>query len=233
MRTSGCIINDIWDRKIDALVERTKDRPLASGALKVWQALILLIFFLLIGLIVFLELNYTARLISLYALGLAILYPLTKRFFFLPQLFLGITFNLGALIGWATIVGDVGMPAIFLYIAGIFWTLGYDTIYGHQDIKDDKNIGIKSTSITFGKNSALMITSCYLLTYIFLSMACIYAGNKFGVLTLIPTLINLIRQIFTLDLKDPQNCASKFKWNAYATGFLITLGIYLAKFFEL
>lgn len=233
MRSAGCIINDIWDRKIDAQVERTKNRPLASGAIKVWQAVSALIIFLFAGLFVFLELNEEARKLSLCAFALAIFYPLMKRFFFLPQLFLGIAFNLGALIAWVAIKGEIEAPASFLYLAGIFWTLGYDTIYGHQDIKDDKKIGVKSTPITFGKMSIFIILTCYLWVYIFLAVAGVSAGYNFTFITLIPVIFNLIRQIFTVKLHEPESCLAKFKWNAYVTGFLVSLGLILAKYFEI
>lgn len=231
MRSAGCIINDIWDRKIDAQVERTKNRPLASGALKLYHAILLLIICLFIGLFTFLELNLLAQKIALGAFALAILYPAMKRFFPLPQLFLGTAFNLGALIAWATINNSVDLGAILLYIAGILWTLGYDTIYGHQDIKDDKKIGIKSTPITFGKYSKAIITTCLLSCYILIISAGYSENLDFISITMLPVLINFTLQIRNLKLESPESCLAKFQQNAYITGFLISLGLYLAKLF--
>ncbi len=233
MRSAGCIINDIWDRKIDANVERTKDRPLASGVLTVPKALFTLLIFLAIGLFVFIEIGKEARIISLVAFGLAVLYPLMKRFFFLPQLFLGITFNLGALIAWTAIRGEIETPAYFLYFAGVLWTVGYDTIYAYQDKKDDEKLGVKSTAITFGRAGLFVILICYLWVFVFLGVAGVNAGYKFSFLTLLPVFVSLIRQIFTVKFDKPQSCLAKFKWNAYVTGFLVSLGLYLAKLIEI
>ena len=152
MRASGCIINDLIDRDLDKHVERTKDRPLAKGSISTTQALLLLSILLLIGAFILFSLSRTAIYIGLFSILLIICYPFMKKLINYPQAFLATTFNVGALIGYAAITNSISMQAILLYIACWFWTLGYDTIYGYQDTKDDKIIGIKSTSIIFEKH---------------------------------------------------------------------------------
>ena len=229
IRGAGCVINDIWDREIDAKVERTKNRPLASGALSVKAALILLFLLLIIGLFILFELGKIAAIYSFIAFGLAIVYPLMKRFFPLPQLFLGITFNLGSIIVWVAIKGEISLPAILLYIGGIFWTIGYDTIYAHQDIKDDKKLGVKSTAISFGKLNKTIIFTCFIIFHVMLTSATFINGFTLAPLMLAPLALDLARQVITFDLKNPKDCMSKFKHNAFISGFLALLGIYLSK----
>jgi 4-hydroxybenzoate polyprenyltransferase len=161
MRGAGCIINDMWDRKIDAKVERTKHRPLASGAVSMREAAIVLIVLLSIGAGVLLSLPPMVWKISLYSLPLVVLYPLMKRFFPLPQLFLGLTFNWGILVGWVAVKGTIDLAPLILYAAAMFWTLGYDTIYACQDIADDKKVGVKSSALTFGKYTRVAVNTCY------------------------------------------------------------------------
>lgn len=153
MRSSGCVINDIVDRKIDAQVERTKSRPLASGEIRVIEALIILFIMLLAGLYLLLLLNKTAIYIALLSSILVAIYPFMKRITFWPQAFLGITFNIGILVAFASVKGHVEPAAILLYLAGIFWTLGYDTIYAHQDKEDDVKAGVKSTALWLGSRT--------------------------------------------------------------------------------
>lgn len=161
MRGAGCIINDMWDRKIDAAVERTKHRPLASGAVSLTEAAFLLVFLLSIGAGVLLSLPPVVWEIALYSLPLVVLYPLMKRFFPLPQLFLGLTFNWGVLVGWVAVTGTLDLAALILYAAAVFWTLGYDTIYACQDIADDKKLGVKSSALTFGRHTRVAVNFCY------------------------------------------------------------------------
>jgi 4-hydroxybenzoate polyprenyltransferase len=161
MRGAGCIINDMWDRKIDAQVERTKHRPLASGAVSMQEAAVFLVIMLSIGAGVLLSLPPVVWEIALYSLPLVVLYPLMKRFFPLPQLFLGLTFNWGVLVGWVAVTGTIDLAPLILYAAAVFWTLGYDTIYACQDIADDKKVGVKSSALTFGRHTRFAVNLCY------------------------------------------------------------------------
>ena len=156
MRSAGCIINDIIDKKFDRNVERTKLRPLASENLESSDAIILFIIFLSIGLSILLSLNSTCILLGFIAFPLIFLYPLMKRFTYFPQLCLAIVFNFSVLISWTAAKGEFDNQSLLLYLACIFWTLGYDTIYAYQDINDDKKIGVKSLAIYLEKNIKAM-----------------------------------------------------------------------------
>jgi 4-hydroxybenzoate polyprenyltransferase len=149
-RSAGCILNDLADRRLDALVERTRNRPLASGAIKPWQAIMLLVALLIAALVLALMLPFTVLKLALLALPMIAAYPFMKRITWWPQLFLGLTFNLGALMGWAATGASLSLPAFTLYTAAIFWTLGYDTIYAVQDMADDAMAGIKSSARRVG-----------------------------------------------------------------------------------
>ncbi|MDA9063139.1 4-hydroxybenzoate octaprenyltransferase, partial [Candidatus Pelagibacter sp.] len=155
MRSAGCIVNDISDKEFDKKVERTKDRPIASNKVSVKLAIFYTIILCLLAFLVLINFNNLTIFLALCSMPLAFTYPLMKRFTYWPQLFLGITFNYGLVLGWTSIVGEISIAPILLYIGAIFWTLGYDTIYGFQDIKDDEIIGVKSTSIKFKKNPYL------------------------------------------------------------------------------
>ena len=152
MRAAGCTLNDIFDRDFDARVERTRRRPLPSGAIGVKGAVAFMAVLLGAGLAILLQLNLFAILLGAGSLLLVVLYPLMKRITYWPQAFLGLTFNYGALLGWAAVEGGIGWPAGLLYAGGIAWTLGYDTIYAHQDKEDDLLIGVKSSAIALGPN---------------------------------------------------------------------------------
>lgn len=225
MRSAGCVINDIFDRKIDAQVERTKNRPLASGMIGLKQALILLALLLATGLAILLTLN---RLTILLGVGFAVMvmiYPLMKRVIKIPQIFLGLTFNAGALMGWSSVAGALPPPAWLLYAACFFWTLGYDTIYAHQDKKDDEKIGIKSAALAFGSRSKIYITVCYLLTAILLTAAGYMHGQAppyyLGVGV---TLVVLLWQIISVKLDDAKDCMDKFRCNGML-GWIMPIGI--------
>lgn len=236
MRGAGCIINDIIDRKIDAQVERTKNRPLASGELSVFNAIILLLLLLLIGLFVMLQLNIEGIIISLVAFVMAIIYPTMKRLIAWPQIFLALTFNLGALIGWVTITsGSIELPAILLYLSGIFWTLGYDTIYAHQDKKDDVNIGVKSTAVSMKGESKKYVSIFYIFMIILTFVAASFSFPEtpiFLYLFLMLALLQLLWQIKMVDLDNPEDCMKKFKSNIFL-GFIIFIGIVVQKFYNL
>lgn len=170
-RSAGCILNDLADRKLDAQVERTRLRPLASGAVSVRHALWLLLILLLGALGVALLLPRMVLYLSVLALPMIALYPFMKRITWWPQLFLGLTFNLSALIGWASVTETLAMPALWLYVAAVFWTFGYDTIYAHQDIEDDKRVGIKSSARALRQHNALVISMAYAMVVVCLIAA--------------------------------------------------------------
>ena len=161
MRSAGCIINDIADKDFDKKVERTKKRPIASGKVSIKLGLFYSSALCLLALFVLLQFNLYTIILALCSMPLAFSYPYMKRFTYWPQLFLGITFNYGLILGWTTIYSDVSIVPLIFYFGAIFWTLGYDTIYGYQDIKDDEIIGVKSTSIKFKDNPIKFITLCY------------------------------------------------------------------------
>ena len=149
MRSAGCIVNDVLDKEFDAKVFRTKNRPIASGNISIKLAIFYAFTLCFFALLVLLNFNFFTIILALGSMPLAFTYPLMKRFTYWPQLFLGITFNYGLILGWTAINGDIDLVPILFYLGAIFWTLGYDTIYGYQDIKDDEITGLKSTSIKF------------------------------------------------------------------------------------
>ena len=167
MRSAGCIVNDILDKEFDKKVLRTKDRPIASGKISIKIALFYSWILCLLALFVLLNFNQFTIFLALGSMPLAFTYPLMKRFTYWPQLFLGITFNYGLILGWTAIKGEIGIIPIIFYFGAIFWTLGYDTIYGYQDIKDDEIIGLKSTSIKFKGKEKKFLFICYTLLLIF------------------------------------------------------------------
>ena len=162
MRSAGCIVNDISDKNFDKLVERTKDRPIASGKISIRLAAIYASILCAVAFLVLINFNKFTILMALISMPLAFTYPLMKRFTYWPQLFLGITFNYGLVLAWISIKNDISLIPIIFYFGAIFWTLGYDTIYGYQDIKDDEIIGVKSTSIKFKNNPKKFVLVCYL-----------------------------------------------------------------------
>ncbi|PCJ97858.1 MAG: 4-hydroxybenzoate octaprenyltransferase [Zetaproteobacteria bacterium] len=161
MRGAGCVINDLWDRDLDKMVERTKDRPLANGTISIKKGVVFLATLLLIGLIILLQFNTITIILGVITLPLIMSYPLMKRFTWWPQAFLGLTFNFGALMGYSALTGQITLSSALLYLGGIFWTLGYDTIYAHQDKEDDLMAGIKSTALKFGENSKKWVGMFY------------------------------------------------------------------------
>ena len=229
MRGAGCTINDMTDRDLDARVERTRNRPLASGALTLSQATLFLGAQLLVGLVVLLQLNMNAILVGFMAMPLVVAYPWMKRITWWPQLFLGITFKWGALVGWTAATGSLGWPAVVLYLAGIFWTLGYDTIYAHQDKADDALIGVKSTARRFGKATPFWLWSFYGLTLALLAVAgaMVGMGGLFYV-ALLPVAAHFAWQIMTLDIDDPDNCLARFRSNREA-GLLVVIALLAGK----
>ena len=219
MRGAGCVINDLWDRNLDGGVERTSIRPIPSGQINIWQALMLLLGLLMLGLVILLQFNRLTILVGLASLVFIAIYPLMKRWTWWPQAFLGLTFNFGALMGYTAIKNDIGLSSVILYCAGFFWTLGYDTIYALQDRDDDQMLGIKSTARLFIEkwdNVYIPLYFFYIMHFIFLMLSLHYSHSGVPILGwfifVIPAL-HLIWQIKTLTLNDPQNALKRFKSN--------------------
>src|SRR6056300_346203 len=230
MRSAGCIVNDIFDKDFDKKVLRTKNRPIASGKITVKVAILYSCILCLLALLVLLNFNYFTIILALGSMPLAFTYHLIKRLTYWPQLFLGITFNYGLILGWTAVYGKIDFIPLIFYIGAIFWTLGYDTIYGYQDIKDDEIIGLKSTSIKFkGKENKFLLT-CYAL-FIFMFLVGGYLmklNNIYYFLTIIPFLHLFFYQIRTFNSKEPLNCLKVFKSNNIF-GLIIFLNILIVK----
>ena len=230
MRSAGCIVNDILDKEFDKKVFRTKSRPIASNQISIKLAFIYIGILCFLALLVLLNFNTYTIILALGSMPLAFTYPLMKRFTYWPQLFLGITFNYGLILGWTAIKGQIDIVPILFYFGAIFWTLGYDTIYGYQDIKDDEIIGLKSTSIKFKGKAKQFLFTCYS----FLIILCIIGGYymKFNYayyfLTIIPFSHLFFYQMSIFDSKKPANCLKAFKSNNIF-GLIIFLNILIAK----
>ena len=230
MRSAGCIINDIVDRNIDKKVERTKNRPIASKKISVKFGLLYV--FILCGLAFLVLINYNqfTIIMALLSMPFAFTYPLMKRFTYWPQLFLGITFNYGLVLAWTSINNEISLIPILFYIGAIFWTLGYDTIYGYQDIKDDEIIGVKSTSIKFKKNPKKFIFICYL---IFIA-SLVFIGTLMNfkifyyLFLIIPITHLILFQINKLNVNDSNDCLIKFKSNNIL-GLVIFINLLIGK----
>jgi 4-hydroxybenzoate polyprenyl transferase len=230
MRSAGCIVNDISDKNFDKLVERTKNRPIASGKISIKLAIIYTIILCVIAFLVLINFNKFTILMALISIPLAFTYPLMKRFTYWPQLFLGITFNYGLVLAWISIKNDISLIPIIFYFGAIFWTLGYDTIYGYQDIKDDEIIGVKSTSIKFKNNPKKFILICYL-TFIasLILIGVLMKFNLFYFLFLIIPIFQLIFfQIYKLNVNEPMSCLTKFKSNNFI-GLIIFVNLLIGK----
>ena len=230
MRSAGCIVNDILDRKFDKQVARTKDRPIASGKIKISTGLFYAALLCALAFLVLINFNYFTILIALASMPLAFTYPLMKRYTYWPQLFLGVTFNYGLILGWTSISGNLNIIPIVFYFGAIFWTLGYDTIYGYQDIKDDEIIGLKSTSIKFKGNTKLFLIICYLLLIFSLAFGGYLMNfNLFYFLFLIIPIVQLfLYQIKTFDPNNSNTCLKIFKSNNYF-GLIVFLNILIGK----
>jgi 4-hydroxybenzoate polyprenyltransferase len=229
MRAAGCTINDMADRDIDARVARTATRPLASGQLSLLQAAVFLALLLAAGLAILLQLNGFAVALGASSLLLVAAYPFMKRITYWPQAWLGLTFNWGALLGWAAVEGTLALPAILLYLGGIAWTLGYDTIYAHQDKEDDALVGVKSTALRFGTASKTWISLFYALAALLFLAAGLTAGLAWPYLVgVLLVALQLGWQVRSLDIADPGLCLRLFKSNRF-TGWLLLAGILAAK----
>ena len=233
MRSAGCIINDIADKDFDKKVTRTKNRPIASGEVSVKVGFIYSAILCVLAFLVLINFNMFTIILALGSMPLAFTYPLMKRYTYWPQLFLGITFNYGLVLGWTSIYSEINLIPIIFYIGAIFWTLGYDTIYGFQDIKDDEIIGLKSTSIKFKKNPVNFLTFSYGILFISLvSVGILMNLNIFYFLLLILIGAHLFYfQIKKLKFDDPQNCLRTFKSNNFL-GFIIFASLISGKLYS-
>ena len=230
MRSAGCIVNDILDKEFDSKVFRTKNRPIASGKISVKIAIFYSLLLCFLALIVLINFNLFTIILALASMPLAFTYPLMKRFTYWPQLFLGVTFNYGLILGWTSISNEIILIPIIFYFGAIFWTLGYDTIYGYQDIQDDEIIGLKSTSIKFKNNPKKFVLICYL-TFItsLILIGLLMKFNLFYFLFLIVPIFQLFFfQIYKLNVNDPMNCLKKFKSNNFI-GLIVFINLLIGK----
>ena len=228
MRSAGCIINDIVDKDYDKKVKRTKQRPIAANLVSVNQALIYSALLCLVAFFILIQFNKLTIILGLSSMLLAFSYPFMKRITYWPQLFLGITFNWGLIMAWAASTNYISQEIIIFYLSAIFWTLGYDTIYGAQDIRDDEIIGVKSTSIKFKKNIKQFVSINYLLS----SLLIIYLiknelGFNFLTFFMIIFILSLVYQIQIFDKINPQSCFKAFKLNNFSgfNMFLVILSL--------
>ena len=230
MRSAGCIVNDIVDKNFDKSVERTKNRPIASGKISVFSATVYVIILCLFAFLVLINFNYLTIILAISSMPLAFTYPLMKRFTYWPQLFLGITFNYGLILGWTCVQENLSLTPVIFYLGAIFWTLGYDTIYGYQDIKDDEIIGVKSTSIKFKNNPKKLLYLCYSITILSLIFVGVYMKfNLYYFLSIIIIAYHLfILQINKLNINKADICLNIFKSNNLL-GLLIFLNIMIGK----
>ena len=220
MRSAGCIFNDIVDKNYDKKVSRTKVRPIASGKISITQSLIYVGVLCFVAFVILLQFNFLTILLGMASMLLAFSYPFMKRITYWPQLFLGLTFNWGIMMAWTSMNNSISHEIILLYISAIFWTLGYDTIYGAQDLFEDEIIGLKSTAIKFKRNMKLFVTVVYSISIFFLLTFLNYTNNLGLNFFLILFISSLIFQIYIFDKNKPVTCFNAFKLNNYSGLFL-------------
>ena len=230
MRSAGCIVNDILDKEFDKKVFRTKDRPIASSKISIKLGIVYALLLCFCALLILLNFNTITIILAIGSMPLAFTYPLIKRFTYWPQMFLGITFNYGLLLGWTSINESLNILPILFYTGAIFWTLGYDTIYGFQDIKDDEIIGLKSTSIKFKKKPFIFLLTCYVILFsIIITLGILENLNIFYyAFSLIIGYHLFLYQLKSVDLDNPMNCLKIFKSNNFL-GFIIFVQILIGK----
>ena len=226
MRSAGCIFNDIIDRDLDKKVKRTKLRPIPSGEISISKSIIYIIILCSLSLLILLQFNKLTIALGMGSMLFAFSYPFMKRITYWPQLFLGLTFNWGIILGWTSITNNLSIEPFILYLSAIFWTLGYDTIYGLQDIRDDEIIGIKSTSIKFKKNVKVFVGTCYSLCVFFiLIIFFMMEMNKYLLLLSLPFIISFIYQIKIFHINNSKSCLTAFQ-NNNLSGLLIFIFIF-------
>jgi len=225
MRSAGCIFNDIVDKDFDKKVERTKNRPLAAGKISVLEAFIYVFFLCMTSLIILLQFNLLTIILGMGSMVLAFAYPFMKRITYWPQLFLGLTFNWGIIMGWSALTNNISIEPVLLYLSAIFWTLGYDTIYGLQDIRDDEIIGTKSTAIKFKDNIKIFVSACYcLFVFFILILFFMMEINKINLILAILFILSLVYQIKIFNRTEPESCLKAFK-NNNLVGFFVFMFI--------
>ncbi|AMW34688.1 4-hydroxybenzoate octaprenyltransferase [Haematospirillum jordaniae] len=214
MRGAGCAINDVLDRDIDRLVDRTRSRPLASGAVSVRAALILIGLVMLAGLLILVSFNMATILLGLASVPMFLAYPLMKRLTMWPQVWLGLTFSWGALLGWTAVTGAPGWPMLALYAGAFFWVLGYDTIYAHQDREEDRMVGIGSSALALGERTKPAVAVFYGMALFLFTLSAALAGVSWLFYPcLVPALWHAARQVHQLDIDDPSGCLAVFQSN--------------------
>ncbi len=225
MRGAGCTVNDIVDRNIDAKVERTRQRPLPSGRITTKAALAFLVVQLLAGLVILLQFNRYTVVLAICSLAIVAIYPFMKRVTYFPQVILGLAFNWGALLGWTTIHESLSVAPILLYVAGIFWTLGYDTIYAHQDKEDDVLIGVKSTALKFGSATPRYLIAFFTIALTLILASCGLVGATWPVyVALAAAALHAAWQVKTFKGDDSKLCLKLFKANR-TFGLIILFGL--------
>jgi 4-hydroxybenzoate polyprenyltransferase len=231
MRGAGCVINDIYDRNLDRQVERTQSRPLASGEIALWQAIVFLVVLLLIGLGILSLFNTFTMGLGVAILPLVFLYPLAKRVTWWPQLVLGLAFNWGALMGWSAVRGSIGVTAVLAYAAGVMWTLAYDTIYAHQDKEDDARIGVKSLALKFNDRPRKWVAIFYMATLFLLAiMGEVNDLHTNFYVILIFASGYILWQVLGWNPDNPKNCLRRFRRNR-DLGLIVLAAIIVGKFF--
>ena len=230
MRSAGCIVNDVLDRNFDRKVTRTKNRPIASGKISVKIGLLYALILCSLAFLVLINFNHFTILIALASMPLAFTYPLMKRFTYWPQLFLGITFNYGLILAWISINNNINIIPLIFYLGAIFWTLGYDTIYGFQDIKDDEIIGLKSTSIKFKSKPYLLLFICYIIFLLSLTIVgYLMKLNEFYFIFLVIVALQMFYvQLKKLNIEKPISCLKVFKSNNFL-GLLVFISLIIGK----
>ncbi len=228
MRGAGCTLNDIIDQKIDAKIPRTANRPIASGKISNTKACLFFLLQSFFGSIILFQLNKLTILIGLICIPLILFYPYMKRLINWPQLWLSMTFNMGSIMAWTAVTNSINYELFLIYGSCFFWTLGYDTIYAQQDSKYDKKLGVRSTAVSLGQNTSILIGASYLITICLLSILFynkLYSFISFAILGLVTS--HFIWQVITLDIKNAKNCQKRFKSNR-EIGFMVAFAIILS-----
>jgi 4-hydroxybenzoate polyprenyltransferase len=228
MRSAGCVYNDIIDRNIDAKVLRTKSRPIAIGSISTTSGWVIILLLICASLIILFQFNLNSIIFGLSSGLLVIAYPFMKRITYWPQLFLGFAFNWGVILGWLVLENTFSLIPILLYASAIIWTVGYDTIYGAQDIKDDLKIGVKSTSIKFEKKMKLFLSACYAISsFLLLLTLTLLSANFITYILAILSGFILFAQVLLYDDKNNKKNSKLFALNNYY-GLSIFLTLLLA-----
>ena len=229
MRSAGCIINDIVDEETDKKVFRTKNRPIASGLLSKKLAWIYTLILCSLAFLILIQFNFLTICLGIFSVIFVFSYPFMKRYTYWPQLFLGFTFNWGIVMAWTSVMNEISYLPILLYIGAIFWTLGYDTIYGIQDISDDEVIGVRSTAIKFKNNLNLFIGSCYLISSAIILFVMMTLKINYSLIFSIFFVLSLFYQIKICQIKSSQNCLRAFKLNNLSA-LIVFVGFFLLTF---